>query len=173
MVAHGRGVFFFAIAGILVLIAVVMPAGLYFTGTPLGKVCGTMDPSNIVKIWGLVLALALALCGMGGYYGSRRLILEKTSLRFQSWFHDQSWPLAEVAGLSYQTDIPINDTAPESYIAFWDPQQRQLTRISLRGWDIPQFQALLKTLIERRPNASIAPEVRRFLESHGAASGLF
>lgn len=171
--ARSHGTMFFGIAGLLIFIAVAMPAGIYLSGTPLGKICGTLNPANVYKIWGVVLAVAMGLCVMGGYYGSRRLILEESSLRFQSWFHDEAWPLSSVASLSYQIDVPVNDTAPESYLALWDDQERRLARISLRGWDIPQFQTVFKTLLARRPAISVAPEVRRFLESEGTVSGFF
>lgn len=173
MRAHGRGRMFFGIAGFLVFLAAAMPAGLYFSGTPIGKICGTLDPANIYKIWGIVLAVAAGLCAMGAYYGSRRLILDETSLRFQSWFHDEAWPLSKVASLSYQIDAPVDDTAPESYIALWDGQERPLTRISLRGWDLKEFQAVFKALLARHPAISAAPEVRRFLESEGASAAFF
>lgn len=166
LTARGRGTAFFVVAAVLVLFAGAMPAGLHLTGARL-------DPSNVLKIWGLVLALALFLCAVGAYYRSRRLTLDDSTLRFKSLFHDESWPLAEVASLSYQLDLPVNEAWPESYIALWDGRERLLTRVSLRGWELARLQELFRSLLARSPGVSVAPEVRRFLDSEGARSAFF
>lgn len=174
LTAQGRGGILFLIGGVICAIALVMPLALLMTGTPIGSVCGQLSPANVLKIWGLTLAIAAVLSLFGAYYYSRRLTFDGRVLRFTSWIADQAWDADQLGALTHRVEAMYNsDTSvPERYIVLWDRSNRRLGEVSLRGWDTPAVQSVFKAITAGR-SLSIAPEVAAFLADPDAGSDFY
>ncbi|MBI4178409.1 hypothetical protein HY522_03165 [bacterium] len=159
---HGNGLGVLVVAGIIVASAVGMPLGLFLTGTPIGSVCGTLDPDNVIRIWGICSLMALGLCFYSGYRYSRRLILKGNILRYRSWFSDRNWQTESITDVTYRREFDPN-TSDTQYLVLWR-RDEELIRIDLAGWPKNRFFELIQNLTLRQPLLNLAAEVRQFLQ---------
>lgn len=156
---RGTGAPIFVVALIMLITALAMPVGLYLTGTPLGEACGALDPKNVIKIWGVCLALIVGLCFFAGHRGTRRVSIAGGRIRYRSWFSNKSWDARTVTDVTYQR-FNNPDGADLDDLVFWHGDE-QLLRLSMDGWQQAGLTAFLQALAALNPTIKLAPEVRQ------------
>lgn len=160
LTARGRGTAFRAVAVIIMLIAVGMPVGLFLTGTPLGEVCGTLDPRNVLMIWAICLGMSLLLCVVAGYYASRRLTLAGGALSYSTWFSRTTVAVDRMTHATLQKEaVGADQVGEEEFLALWIDGERVI-RLNLRGWDREALRRVLGAARAINPRLSVAPEVQ-------------
>lgn len=158
--ASGRTVF--AVSLLLAIIAIGMPVSLYLTGTPIGKVCGTLNPDNVVRIWGICLLVILGLCFFAGYLSSQRLLLGGGRIRYSSWLKNEAWPLEWITGVTHKT-VSNSEGNDAEYLVLWRHGE-ELKQINLHGWPMEELKHLLRALKSRLPSLIIAPDALQYFE---------